>query len=78
MTAPPADWSRLQKLVWTMRQHGNEADNLDLETLARHNPWTDADQLLVEFKIQKNGSARLPEEIAVTSPQPKPAEEHDE
>jgi hypothetical protein len=64
MTAPPAEYTRLQKFVWTMRQHGNEPDDLNLETLARHNPWTSADELLAEFQIQQNGSRHLPEERA--------------
>ena len=64
--APPANWTRLQKLVWTMRKHGNEAGDLNLEVLARHNKWTSADELMVEFAIQRNGSNKLPEEAAVS------------
>jgi hypothetical protein len=68
MTAPPREWSRLQKFVWTMRKHGNEPDNLNLEKLASFNDWTTADELLVEFHIQQNGSRKLAEEIAVVAP----------
>ena len=75
MSAPPSSYTRLQKLVWTMRQHGNEADTLDLNRLAQFNSWTDADELLVEFKIQANGSRKLPEELAVTAPKTIPTEE---
>jgi hypothetical protein len=67
---PPSEWSRLQKLVWTMREHGNEAENLDLQTLARFNPWTSADALLAEFRIQENGARKLPEEISAMTPSP--------
>lgn len=69
MTAPPSPQAtRLQNLVATLRLHGNEPENLNLQTLARFNRWTSADELLVEFKIQQNGSRKLPEEISASCP----------
>jgi hypothetical protein len=67
MSLPDPRASRLQNFVATMMRHGNTPANLNLETLAKFNPWTTADELLVEFKIQQNGSRKLPEEVAVTS-----------
>ena len=60
--------SRLQNLVATMRLHGNEPENLDLERLASFNTWTSADELLVEFRLQQNGTRKLPEEVAAGAP----------
>lgn len=70
--------SRLQNMVATLRAHGNEPENLDLDTLARFNPWTSADELLAEFKIQQNGRRKLPEEAAVGSVPIPQAEEVEE
>ena len=75
--APPAHWTRLQKFVWTMRKHGNSPANLNLETLAKFNAWTSADELLVEFHLQENGNRKLPEEVAAHAP-PVRIEETDE
>ena len=60
--------TRLQNFVGCMLKHGNTPENLDLERLASHNTWTSADELLVEFRLQQNGSRKLPEEIASTVP----------
>lgn len=68
MTLPNPKATRLHNLVATLRLHGNEADNLDLATLAKHNAWTTADELLVEFRLQENGSRKLPEEISASAP----------
>jgi hypothetical protein len=76
--APPREWSRLQKFVWTLRLHGNEPENLDLQTLARFNPWTSADELLVEFRLQQNGTRKLPEEVAAQAPPGVPVTEEEE
>jgi hypothetical protein len=71
MTLPdPINGTRLQNFDSTMRLHGNEAENLDLQTLARFNPWTSADALLAEFRIQENGARKLPEEISAMTPSP--------
>lgn len=78
MRAPPANWNRLQKMVWTMREHGNEAEHLNLETLASHNRWTTADELLAEFRLQENGSRKLPEEAAASCPPAPTTEEIEE
>jgi len=78
MKAPPSSYNRLQKLVFTMRQHGNEVEDINLETLARFNPWTSADELLVEFRLQQNGQRRLPEEVAANSTKPVPVAEVEE
>jgi hypothetical protein len=79
MTAiPNPRATRLQNFVATMRKHGNEPDNLSLETLARFNPWTSADELLVEFKLQQNGTRKLPEEAAANAPQSVPVTEVEE
>ena len=75
---PPRHWTRLQKFVWTMRKHGNEPETLNLAVIAEHNTWTSADELLVEFRLQQNGSRKLPEEEAAHSPKPTPAEEIEE
>lgn len=64
--APPREWSRLQKFVWTMRQHGNTPANLNMATLAKHNDWTSEGELRVEFHLQE--CDKLPEETAVTVP----------
>lgn len=71
---PPRHWTRLQKLVWTMRKHGNEPETLNLEVIAEHNSWTSADELLVEFRLQH----KLPEEVFASAPKPTPAEEIEE
>lgn len=60
--------TRLQNFVATLRLHGNGPDNLNLETLAKFNSWTSADELLVEFHLQENGSRKLPEERAAANP----------
>jgi hypothetical protein len=60
--------TRLQNFVGTLLRHGNTPENLNLDRLASHNPWTSADELLVEFRLQQNGSRKLPEEIAATVP----------
>jgi hypothetical protein len=70
--------TRLQNFVATLLKHGNTPANLNLEVLARHNQWTSADELLVEFKIQQNGSRRLPEEVAAQAPPGITAEEIEE
>lgn len=75
---PPRHWTRLQKLVWTMRKHGNEPETLNLAVIAEHNSWTSADELLVEFRLQQNGSRKLPEEVFASAPKPTPAEEIEE
>ena len=77
MSFPQPGASRLQNLVGTMLKHGNTPANLNLERLAEHNRWTSADELLVEFKIQQNGTRKLPEEVAATSP-PIPERKEDE
>jgi hypothetical protein len=59
--------TRLQNFVATLRIHGNSPENLNLERLAIFNPWTSADELLVEFRIQQNGSRKLPEEVAASA-----------
>jgi hypothetical protein len=76
MKVPPRHWTYLQKLVWTMRKHGNEVEQLNLEVLARGKPFS-ADELLVEFRLQQNGSRKLPEEKAASCP-PVPIEEVEE
>jgi hypothetical protein len=72
--------TRLQNFVATLRlrKHGNEPDNLNLETLARFNPWTSADELLVEFRLQQNGTRKLPEEVAAQAPPGVPVTEEEE
>ena len=60
--------TRLQNLVWTMRSHGNELDNLNIECLASFNKWTTAEAIVAEFRLQQNGSRKLPEEIAAGCP----------
>jgi site-specific DNA-cytosine methylase len=70
--------TRLQNFVATLRLHGNEPDNLNLETLARFNPWTSADELLVEFRLQQNGTRKLPEEVAAQAPPGVPVTEEEE
>lgn len=77
MKLPIPGASYLENLVATMRMHGNEAENLDLERLAIGKPFG-PDELLVEFKIQKNGDDRLPEEVAVSKPKSIPVEEPEE
>lgn len=67
--------SRIQNFVATLRLAGHGPDNLDLTQLARFNPWTSADELLVEFRLQENGSRKLPEEAAASAP---PAIEREE
>lgn len=75
MNAPPhPTCTRLQNLVATMLLHGNTPDNLNIERLASFNKWTSAADILAEFKIQQNGSRKLPEEVAVAAP-PIPASE---
>ena len=68
MILPHPGASRLQNFVATMRLHGNEADTIDLERLASFNKWTSADELLVEFRLQQNGTRKLPEEVAAGAP----------
>ena len=68
MRLPHPSATRLQNFVATLRLHGNEPESLDLDRLARFNPWTDAEQLLVEFKLQQNGTRKLPEEVAASAP----------
>ena len=62
---PHPSATRLQNFVCTMLLHGNTPENVNLEVLASHNTWTSADELLVEFRLQQNGSRKLPEEVAV-------------
>jgi hypothetical protein len=64
MKLPHPSATRLQNFVATLRRHGNEPEDLDLARLAHFNPWTSADELLVEFRLQANGSRKLPEEVA--------------
>lgn len=68
----------LTNFVRTLLISGNTPDNLDLDRLAQFNTWTDADQILVEFKIQQNGTRKLPEEAASVSVMPAPVEEVEE
>ena len=77
MNLPQPGASRLQNFVATMRLHGNEIENLDLQTLAKFNPWTSADELMVEFRLQQNGTRKLPEEVAANAP-PIPERKEDE
>jgi hypothetical protein len=74
MTLPHPRATRLQNFVATLLRHGNTPENLNLERLADFNKWTSADELLVEFRLQQNGTRKLPEEVAVHA-QPIPTEE---
>ena len=67
MTPDPRN-TRLQNLVATMRLHGNEIENLNIECLAAFNPWTTAEAIVAEFRLQQNGSRKLPEEVAAACP----------
>lgn len=78
MTLPNARATRLQNFVATLLKHGNSPLNLDLARLAQFNPWTSADELLVEFHLQQNGARKLPEEAAVGAVQIPHAEEDEE
>lgn len=78
MKLPSPKATRLQNFVATLRKHGNEADDLNLEVLALHNPWTSADELLVEFRLQQNGARKLPEEVAASAPPLAISEEEEE
>lgn len=60
------------------QKHGNTPANLNIAVLAKHNSWTSADEILAEFKIQQNGSRKLPEEVAAFAPVPSTAEEVEE
>jgi hypothetical protein len=68
MKPPHPSCTKLQNFVATMLAHGNAPESLDLNQLAKFNTWTTADELLVEFRIQQNGTRKLPEEVAVSSP----------
>jgi hypothetical protein len=70
--------TRLQNFVATLLRHGNTPENLNLERLADFNKWTSADELLVEFRLQQNGTRKLPEEVAVHARPIPTEEEHDE
>jgi hypothetical protein len=78
MTLPHPRATRLQNFVATLLRHGNTPENLDLERLADFNKWTSADELLVEFRLQQNGTRKLPEEVAVHARPIPTEEEHDE
>jgi hypothetical protein len=77
MTLPHPRATRLQNFVATLLRHGNTPENLNLERLADFNKWTSADELLVEFRLQQNGTRKLPEEVAVHA-RPIPTEEIEE
>jgi hypothetical protein len=77
MTLPHPRATRLQNFVATLLRHGNTPENLNLERLADFNKWTSADELLVEFRLQQNGTRKLPEEVAVHAG-PIPTEEIEE
>jgi hypothetical protein len=78
MTMPHPRATRLQNFVATLLRHGNTPENLNLERLADFNKWTSADELLVEFRLQQNGTRKLPEEVAVHARPIPTEEEHDE
>jgi hypothetical protein len=78
MTLPHPRATRLQNFVATLLRHGNTPENLNLERLADFNKWTSADELLVEFRLQQNGTRKLPEEVAVHARPIPTEEEHDE
>jgi hypothetical protein len=67
MKPPHPSCSKLQNFVATMRRDV-KLDRAKCEELAKHNPWTTADDILAEERIQANGSRKLPEEVAVTAP----------
>jgi hypothetical protein len=64
---PHPDATRLQNFVATLLNHGNTPENLNLDRLAQFNTWTSADELLIEFRLQQNGSRKLPEEAMALS-----------
>jgi hypothetical protein len=67
MKPPHPSCTKLQNFVATARRHVT-LDRAKCEQLAAHNPWTTADDIMAEERIQANGSNKLPEEVAVSSP----------
>lgn len=67
MKLPRPGASYLENLVATLLLHGNTPDELNLERISKDKPFG-PDELLVEFKIQQNGTRKLPEEVAASAP----------
>lgn len=67
MNLPHPRATRLQNFVWTLRNHGNEIEDLNVPVLLSHNIWLTEDALREEWAIQQNGTRKLPEEVAAAA-----------